>query len=248
MSCRNLPESVSRATIPTHPMGILRMHRNPLPPKAVFRRPPKGTRARFLLAGLLLAATSAIAGSVVHTVTNDWSDGTKLNVDAAGDRLDLATVANQVDDWYRHPYNQIDWEAQAEKDTSTVFSEGDRCLRDSDNGTINGPTVDVTNSAASPETHEFRTGLVTKVYSGTQYVASVPATTEIPLPTGMSTIDEVRFLTGGARIAETSYTVRFHYSDTTISSVSVPIRIDTTTGAARNRSGVNYTIAGITRM
>jgi MYXO-CTERM domain-containing protein len=193
------------------------------------------SRPRFWAAALLVVAAAAIAGSVTHTTTANWTTGTAFNVDTSGDRLDLALLENEVDEWYRHPWNEVDFEAQAQKDSGTVFSAGDRCLREVDNALLDGPT-EIINS------HEFRTGTVVETISGTDYVASIPADVLVPLPTGMDRIDEVRFLTSGSRVVQTSYTVRFHYSDATTSAVVVPIKRDNV--ASRTAAGTNYSIVG----
>ena len=192
--------------------------------------------SRYFLPSLLLGvATLAFAGSVVHTSTSNWSSGQAINIDTSNNELDLAVLDNQVDAWIRHPWDDFTYEAEGTKDNGNLFSTGDRCLRDSDNGAINGPT-------AIGARDEFRTGTQVQNISGTNYVASVPATAILPLPAGMNTVDQVRFLTGGSRIAQTSYTVRFHYSDATISQVVVPIAIDTTLVGARDAVGTNFSI------
>jgi MYXO-CTERM domain-containing protein len=195
------------------------------------------SRPRFWVAGLLALAAVAVAGTVTHTLTAHWTTGTTFNIDTTGDRLDLALLENEVDEWYRHPWNEVDFEAQGQKDNGTVFSAGDRCLIDSDNAFLDGPT-EIINS------HEFRTGTVTENISGTNYVATIPADTLVPLPTGMTRIDEVRFLTNGSHVAQTNYTVRFHYSDATISPVTVPIKRDNV--ASRTANGTNYAIVAFT--
>ncbi|MEQ1503081.1 MAG: MopE-related protein [Myxococcota bacterium] len=188
----------------------------------------------------LLVAASALAGSVVHTVTADWTKAGfgQTNIDTNGNNLDLTAVDTVIDDWYRAPWDDVSFEGEAQKDNGTLFAEGDRCLRDADNGAINGPTA-ILNG------HQFRTGTDTTNISGTNYVSSITTGDLVPLPVDLGFVDSIRFLTGGARIASNSYSVRFHYSDATVTTVTVPIAIDTVTGAAREDAGTNYSIDDI---
>ena len=198
----------------------------------------RGFRPVFVSFVLGLTAI-AIAGTVTHTSTGDWNDGTETNIDI-GNRLELTLVDNNVDDWIRHPYDGVNFEAQGSKNSGNpYFTDGDRCLRDTDNGAINGPTETING-------HEFRTGLATTNISGTNYVSTLPPNTLIPVPTGMANVDQVRFITGGARIASANYVVRFYYDDATNNAVTVPIDVDTVLGASRDASGLRYSIEGIT--
>ncbi|MEK7816845.1 MAG: hypothetical protein AAB281_01160, partial [Actinomycetota bacterium] len=49
----------------------------------------------------------------------------------------------------------------------------------------------------------------------------------VPLPATLTTVDSVRFLVGGARIAPVNLTVRFHYLGGGTGDVVVPIAVDT---------------------
>ena len=185
---------------------------------------------------LFVLPSLALAGTVTHSLQEDFVSGSTINVDISNDQIALDTLINEVDGWIRRPYNATDWEVQLEKDDATFFASGDRCLRAADNPALDGPTEIVLN-------REYRTGQVTKIFNGASvpYVATLSEGTALTLPAGMVNVDQIALLTGGSRIASTNYVATFSYSDGTVSNVLVPVPVDTVLGAARNGAGVGWT-------
>ncbi len=192
-----------------------------------------------LAATLFVGASLAFAGTLTHTSSGDWAGGTLDNINTAGGDLDLATLDNQVGEWYRVAYDGVTWDAEVQKDDGASFATGDRCLTSADNGALTG--TEINTLSGDP----YRTGTNVENISGTNYVSTLPGSTTVPLPNNLQTVDFLRFVTGGARIASTDYTVRFHYDDATTADVVVPIAVDTVVGGARDDSGVSYDVTGI---
>jgi hypothetical protein len=207
-------------------------------------RPRAVRRATAALA--LLVASGAIARTLpqITDKASGWdSPSASPNVDLTGSivSLKLANIDTLVGSWYRREFNDADYDVQAQKDNGSVFADGDRCLLDADNASLQG---------GQPLTiggYPYRTGPQVEAISSNDYVATVPTGSQIAIPATLDFVQEVRFLTGGARIATTDYTVRFHYAtgSPATQDVVVPIALDSTTGAGRNGNGTNYSKTSI---
>ncbi len=118
---------------------------------------------------------------------------------------------------------------EIQKGDDTFFSVADDCLVDADNSLSDTETITVN-------------GL--RYRAGTNTVSSNESTIDagalVMLPADTPTLFQINFLTGGARIAESSYTVTFHYADLTTDSVIVPIPKDS--DGLRTRTGVDFEV------
>jgi MYXO-CTERM domain-containing protein len=191
--------------------------------------------------GLVAVGSLAIAGSVVHTNNSGWTSADYDNVTIGGGRIELAGQTSTVDGWSRAQWDDTIWEAEIDKDDGTNFAALDECLLATDNTIDNTERVSIGSVLYRAGTHSDNSGILGVA------LATLPDDTLVPLPTSLDTVSQIRFLTGGARVADTNYTVTFHYADLTTSAVSVPVKVDTVLDAARDASSPGvYEVFGIT--
>jgi hypothetical protein len=210
------------------------------------KHPAPGIRSITTILALTIAAgAGATALPTITTKATGWdSPSATSNIDLGGTIPSLALAARdqKVGDWYRREWNDADYDVQAEKEVGdSVFTAGDRCLLDADNASLQGTQPNTIGG------YPYRTGPQVEAISSDDYVATVPTSTQIPVPAALDFVSSVRFLTGGARIATSDYTVRFHYATgvPATNDIVVPIALDSVTGAARNSAGTNYTTTSI---
>jgi len=191
-------------------------------------------------ASLLFVGTVALADFITHTNAGHWSSPDYTDV-VVGNSIEMGTQTSLVAGWDRSTWDGVSFAAEANKADASNFNFGDDCLLASDNTIDNAATTTVsTGMTYRAGTFNDSGGLLGTV------LASVGNGSAVALPATMGHVDQVRFLTGGSRKAATSYTVTFTYDDLSTSDVVVPIAIDTDTGGARDGSGTNYAILGIT--
>ena len=198
------------------------------------------TVATISLSGILFVGSVAIAGFVTHTNPSGWSSPDYNDV-VIGNSIDLDTQTSTVAGWSRSTWDDTIWEAEINKDDGTSFAFRDECLLAGDNLIDNNDLTSISGVLYRAGTHSDNSGILGVA------LATLPPDTAIPLPASLDTISQLRFLTGGSRVAETDYVVTFNYSDLTSSSVVVPIKVDTTLAGARDASvGGVYDVFGIT--
>ena len=186
------------------------------------------------MAGSLGVAALALAGTVVYTSNNDWdvSFFTLDNLIHSGGGnaavLEMVTVddLDVTGDWYRQPWDGVNFAFEVEKDGTVLFSGADPCVLDANNTLSNTDTLTVAGTryragqaAASPEE------------------ATLPSGTTLLIPGG-GQIDELRFLTSSARLFERSYTITFTYAGG--ASLDVVPMIPRDTDVSRTRIGIDY--------
>ncbi|NCG22130.1 MAG: hypothetical protein GWP91_24200, partial [Rhodobacterales bacterium] len=183
---------------------------------------------------LLVLAMGAFADSFTDTGNAQWSAFTNTNINT-GNNLDLqiADVIDSTDTWYRFPFDGVTWSLELDKDDDVDYSDRDRCLvaqsiSSTDIATINGT--------------DYRAGTTRFNGGGTDYESTVATGSLLAMPAGLATVNEVQFVTAGAKNAGSSYTVRFHYADNSTADVVVPIVVDTDTTITRESTGANYDV------
>ena len=189
-------------------------------------------------AGLLFVGTLAFADFVTHTNASHWTSPDFVDV-TVGPSIEMGTQTSTVGGWTRATWNGVTYEAEVNKDNGSNFNFGDDCLLASNNTIDNVAKTTINSAVYRAGTHNDTGGILGTV------LATIGDGSAVALPATMGQVDEVRFLTGGARVAGTSYTVTFTYDDFSTGVVSVPIALDTVTGSSRDGSGTGYTILGM---
>jgi len=197
------------------------------------------TAALLGVSGLLFFGTVALADFITHTNATQWTSPDYNNV-VVGPSIEMGTQTSEVGGWDRSAWDGVNYAAEANKDDATHFGFGDDCLLASDNTVDNLATTTINGMTYRLGTHNDSGGLLGTV------LASVGSGDPLVMPGTLGSVDQVRFITGGARVAGADYTVTFTYDDLSTSSVTVPIDVDTVLGASRDASGTNYTVMGIT--
>ncbi len=166
------------------------------------------------LAGVVLLAGTAIAATITHTNSADWSSSDVVNITVSG------TLALTNDD------------------DGAVFSHGDYCLVATDNTYDNTSLVNVNGMDYRAGTHRDGSSPAT---SGSDDItlATIPPFSPVDMPGVGGRVTSVYFLTAGGHGGASSYTVRFNYVGGGSQSVNVPIQADSVTGS-RAGSGANY--------
>jgi len=187
----------------------------------------------FGLVGVVLLGGTAIAASVTHTNAGDWSSTDIDNITVSG-TLALSADDDLQGDYYRVPWDGVDFMLEIQKDDGTLFSHGDYCLIATDNTYDNTPTVNVNGMTYRAGDHRDSSAPTTN-----DVLATLPDSTAIPLPGAGGRVDQVFFLTAGGHGGASSYAVKFNYVGGGSQTVNVPIDADSVIGT-RAGSGANY--------